>query len=131
AGLAQILVFVVPPDRRERDPVVQLTDLVQRTRRVGRHHQDPVRVLQCYATAAARYALLRIVGLVAHLLFWRHIERHGHRGCFLFVSRVWVVAAGWSRAGWWRREYALVVPQRRGRAVRRVHPAVDDLPCVL
>ena len=69
-GLAQVLVLVVAADRGEADPVVDLADLVQRAGRVRRHQQDPARVLQCHATAAARDALPRVVGLVPHGLFW-------------------------------------------------------------
>ena len=43
AGLAQHLVLVVPADGGERDPVVDLADLVQHGRRVRRRHQDAAR----------------------------------------------------------------------------------------
>ena len=80
AGLAQHLVLVVPADRGERDPVVDLADLVQHAGDVGGHQQDAARVLHDHRAAAARHALARVVGLVAHRLLGRHIERHGHRG---------------------------------------------------
>ena len=69
-GLTQVLVLVVAADRGEADPVVDLADLVQRAGRVRRHQEDPARVLQCHAAAAARDALPRVVGLVPHGLFW-------------------------------------------------------------
>ena len=69
-GLTQVLVLVVAADRGEADPVVDLADLVQRAGRVRRHQEDPARVLQCHAAAAARDAFPRIVGLVPHGLFW-------------------------------------------------------------
>jgi hypothetical protein len=70
AGLAQVLVFVVPADGGKGDPVVDLADLVQRARGVGRHHEDSTRVLQGHATAAPRDAFARVIGLVPHGLFW-------------------------------------------------------------
>jgi hypothetical protein len=85
AGLAQVLVLVVPADRGESDPVVELADLVQHAGRVGRDHQDAARVLQHHGTAAARDALARVVVLVAHYLLGRHVKRHGHRGRFLYL----------------------------------------------
>ena len=87
AGLAQVLVLVVPADRGERDPVVDLADLVQGAGRVRRHEQDAAGVLDDDPAAAARDSLARIVRLVFHHLFRRHVERHGHRRRFLY-SRV-------------------------------------------
>ena len=69
-GLAQVLVLVVPAHRGEADSVVDLADLVQRAGRVRRHQEDPARVLERHAAAAARDALPRVVGLVPHGLFW-------------------------------------------------------------
>ena len=89
AGLAQVLVLVVAADRGERDPVVQLADLVQHAGHVGRDHQDAARVLEHHGAAAACDALARVVVLVAHCLFGRHVKRHGHRGRFLCSSRSW------------------------------------------
>src|SRR5262249_41463973 len=78
-GDAQVLVLVVAADRGERDPGVDLADLVQRAGGVGGDEQDPLVVLDHDAVAPAGDALAGVVRLVLHLLFRRDIERHGHR----------------------------------------------------
>ena len=101
-GLAQVLELVVPADRGERDPVVDLADLVQRAGRVRRNEQDAALVLQHHSAAAARDALARVIRLVLHRLLGRYVERHGHCWRFPYWWRVRMLAdfpAG-RRAGW-------------------------------
>ena len=71
AGQAQVLELVVLADRGERDPVVDLADLVQRARRVLTQEQDAVGVGQHQHRAAARDALARVVAAVLHELLGR------------------------------------------------------------
>ena len=128
-GDAQVLVLVVPAHRRERDPVVDLADLVQRTGRVRRDEQDPRVVLDHDAVAAACDALARVVGLVFHRLFWRHVERHRHRWDPYSCGRL--VGLFRLPAGSWRVVRVLAVrpvagQERRHRAPRGPHPLVDD-----
>ena len=92
AGDAQVLELVVAADRGERDPVVDLADLVQRLRRVLGDEQHAVGVLQRDHGAAAGDALAGVVGPVLHQLLGRDVERHAHRGGVL--ARVRCGAAG-------------------------------------
>jgi hypothetical protein len=64
--LSQVFELVVFPDGRERDPVVDLTDLVQRGRGVLRDEQDAVGVGEHDDAATAGDALARIVRAVLH-----------------------------------------------------------------
>ena len=78
AADAQLLELVELAHSRERDPVVDLRDLVQRGRRVLRDEQDPVGVLHHDDRLAAADALPRVVGLVLHELLGRDVVRSRH-----------------------------------------------------
>ena len=78
AGNAQILELVVLAHRRERDPVVDLADLVQRTRSVLCHEQQAAGVLQHDHGTAPRDSFAGVVGLVLDDLLGRYVERHAH-----------------------------------------------------
>ena len=68
AGLAQRLELVVPADRRERDAVVQLAELPQRSRRIGGHEEDAGLAADHDAAADLRDAPAGVVRLVLHHL---------------------------------------------------------------
>ena len=77
-GDAELVVLVVLADATEGDPVVDLTDLVQRARRVLGHHGDADVVGRGDQGAAPGNALLGIFGAVLHDLLRRHVVGHAH-----------------------------------------------------
>src|SRR5207302_1771161 len=69
---------VVLPHPRERDPVVDLRNLVQERRGVLGHEQDAVRVLERHDGAPAGDALAGILRLVLHHLLGADVVGEGH-----------------------------------------------------
>ncbi len=80
AGDPEVLELVVAPDRGEGDPVVDLTDLVQRRGGVLGDEQHAVGVPDHRDRTSPPDALAREVGPVLHHLLGRDVERHAHAG---------------------------------------------------
>ena len=95
-GDAQVLELAVLAHAGERDPVVDLADLVQRRRRVLCHEQQPVGVLHADDRPAARDALVGVLGSVLHHLVGRDI---GHERHLRTLSSTAATAAAISSSG--------------------------------
>ena len=80
AGDPEVLELVVAADGGERDPVVDLADLVQRLGEVLRDEDDAVGVLHDDQGPPAGDALAGEVRPVLHQLLGRDVERHAHAG---------------------------------------------------
>src|SRR5581483_9887513 len=74
--LVELVVFA---DTGKGDPVVDLPDLVQGSRGVLSHDEDPVGVHAADEGPAPSDVLPGVVGPVPHQLFRRDVEGHAHR----------------------------------------------------
>ena len=83
AGDPQILELAVLADAGERDPVVDLADLVQGRAGVLGDEQQPVRVLEPDHRASARDALVRVLRPVLHHLVGRDVRHERHQASLL------------------------------------------------
>src|SRR5207248_5966145 len=84
AGRAQVLELVVPADRGEPDPVVDLAHLVQRGGYVLRDEEHATLVAEHHHVAAPGDVLTGVLRAVAHDLLGRGVELHGHCGWVSF-----------------------------------------------